>query len=126
MSWAARLTDDRGHNDGEWGYTHNTNRMINDALDASGVDTADLPVAWFGHRCWWKLLGGMDGPSGAALLHRVITQLEADPDKYRAMNPPNGWGSYDGDGAHDPGILALLRQMRAAVPEWPTTWSVSG
>jgi hypothetical protein len=28
-------------------------------------------------------------------LEAAIKKLEADPAKYRAMNPPNGFGSYD-------------------------------
>lgn len=25
-----------------------------------------------------------------------LARLRAEPDKYRAFNPPNGWGSYEG------------------------------
>lgn len=31
------------------------------------------------------------GPLAAA-----VRRMEADPDTYRALNPPNGWGNYDG------------------------------
>jgi hypothetical protein len=54
-----------------------------------------------------------------AFLDRIITGLEADPTRFRAMNPDNGWGNYDQ-------FLALLKKMRDAIPEWPTVWSVSG
>src|SRR5580765_6561006 len=26
----------------------------------------------------------------------AIKQMRADPDSYRALNPPNGWGNYEG------------------------------
>lgn len=68
---------------------------------------------------WWKTLDGMSGPEGAAYLHTIIKGLEADPDRFREMNPPNGWGNYDG-------LLEKLIEMRNAVPEWPTVWSASG
>ena len=33
--------------------------------------------------------------------------MEADPETYRAMNPPNGWGDYEG-------ALAYLRRLAEA------------
>jgi hypothetical protein len=68
---------------------------------------------------WWKLLDGMSGADSAEFLSRIIGGLEADPKRFRAMNPDNGWGNYDS-------FLAVLKQMRDAIPEWPTAWSVSG
>ena len=68
---------------------------------------------------WWTYLDGMEGPQGAALLDRIVRGLEGDPGRFRVMNPENGWGDYDS-------FLAVLRDMRKSVPEWPTTWSVSG
>lgn len=124
MSWDAYLTDDRGHSEGEWNYTHNCNGMANLALDAEyeqrGVfeevfQVGDKPK----HVTWWKLLDGMSGPAGAEFLDRIIRTMEADPEKYRALNPGNGWGDYDS-------FVKVLTEMRNAVPEWPTTWAVSG
>lgn len=135
MSWDADLIDDRGHSDGSWNYTHNTNGMVHAVLDDASVELpADTrPCRWLdretgewhwapeGHGTvrWWAHLDGMDGQTGAAFLAVIIAGLEADPERFRAMNPSNGWGDYDT-------LLEILRQMRAAVPEWPTTWSVSG
>ncbi len=108
MSWDAYLTDDRGHEEGHWDYTHNCNAMIRHAMGETA--TGDP---------WWKHLDGLSGPEGAAFLHKIIRELQSDPMTYEAMNPPNGWGDYDG-------LLEVLMEMRSAVPEWPTTWSVSG
>lgn len=135
MSWDAWLHDDRGHSEGWWNYTHNTSGMVYAVLEDAGVV---LPAStrlckrrdpetgeWvtypdgYGSISWWEHLDGMSGPEGAAFLHVIITGLEADPDRFRAMNPPNGWGDYGG-------ILKTLREMRQAVPEWPTTWGASG
>ena len=89
---------------GWWNFTHNTNRMIREAADPD----------------WWDSLNGLPGAEGKALLERIITGLEADPERYRAMNPPNGWGDYGT-------LLKVLREMRGAVPaDEVTVWSVSG
>ena len=126
MSWDIYLTDDRGHSEGEWNYTHNCNGMIEAAL---GDATEGTPEPFWsvlaggksgmGRRSWWSLLDGCNGPEGAALLDRIISGMEADPERFRAMNPPNGWGDYDS-------LLRVLRSMRAAVPDWPTTWAAHG
>lgn len=123
MSWDADLIDDRGHSDGEWNYTHNCNGMANAVLDENYEQRpVGEEVFCFkdkGHVSWWRRLNGLSGPEGAAFLDTIIRGLEADPERFRAMNPPNGWGDYDS-------FLKRLTEMRNAVPEWPTTWRVSG
>jgi hypothetical protein len=123
MSWDIDLYDDRGHCDGSWNYTHNCNRMIEATLGELVEDTA-APF-WakgdgnMGRRSWWRLLDGKSGPEGAAMLDHIIRGLTADPARFRAMNPANGWGDYDQ-------LVKVLSDMRDAVPEWPTTWTASG
>lgn len=135
MSWDAHLVDDRGHTEGDWNYTHNTSCMIYAVLADADVE---LPAStracsvydretetWTRHPnghgtvAWWEHLDGMTGPEGAAYLDTILRGLEADPDRFRAMNPENGWGNYDD-------LVKLLTEMRNSVPEWPTTWSASG
>lgn len=110
MGWSAHLIDDRGHEEGEWSYTSNTHRMAHEAI-------ADHPTPVARPHSWSKELDGMTGPEGAAFLNRIITCLEADPERFRAMNPESGWGDYDS-------FVEVLIAMRNAVPEWPTTWRV--
>ena len=119
MSWDATLTDDRGHVEGDWNFTHNTNPMIHDALDVIGWELPPHPHFPGRKGSWYDVLDGADGPAGAAYLDAIIRQLEADPARYEAMNPPNKWGSYTN-------LLRVLREMRAAVPEWPCRWSANG
>jgi hypothetical protein len=38
---------------------------------------------------------GLTGSEAGDQLIADIKIMESDPDKYRAMNPENGWGSYD-------------------------------
>jgi hypothetical protein len=46
------------------------------------------------------------------LWERGVAELIANPDKYRAMNPPNGWGTYE----HlvDVAVLALEAVRRCS------------
>lgn len=133
MSWNAYLHDDRGHTEGEWNYTHNCNPMANALVSDDEVRAGAR--RWWAKRgrddivaridagemlgSWWDCLEGMSGPDGAAYLDRIIKGLQADPERFRAMNPENGWGDYDS-------FLAVLIDMRDRVPEWPTEWSISG
>lgn len=106
MSWDVWLKCDSCNNEiGAWNYTHNINPMIRAAADAAGVDSSIWPYEW-----------KLPGPEGAYWLDQVIKELEARPGAYTAMNPENGWGSYET-------LLPVLREMRDAVPESPTTWS---
>lgn len=43
--------------------------------------------------------GGWDGVSAETVANRcdmILEAFAADPEKFRAMNPANGWGSFDG------------------------------
>jgi hypothetical protein len=101
----------------EWfNYTHNISPMIYRALEGAGI-------ALEADETWWQHLSGMSGTEGRDYLAAIIGQLEADPERFRAMNPPNGWGCYDGRD----GVLGVLRKMRDAVPDGEaSTWHVSG
>jgi hypothetical protein len=134
VSWDADLTDDRGHVEREWNYTHNCNGMANAVLTPEELHEGG--VRWWAKRnrqdvidraeadgrplgSWWDCLDGMEGPEGAAFLDRIIRALEGEPERFVAMNPENGWGDYDS-------FLKRLTEMRDAVPEWPTKWTTSG
>ena len=119
MSWDAYLVNREGLSERWWNHTHNCNAMITIALDESGFERPLSTRDNHGKVSWWDCLNGLPGPEGAALLHRIIRGLEGDPGRFEAMNPTNEWGSYLS-------VLEVLLDMRASVPEWPTTWEVSG
>jgi len=122
VSWDAELVDDRGHIEVEVNYTHNTNRMIAEAIQTAGRGETPMcggPLGKAIGPAWWQTLDGMTGTEGRGFLAAIITELERDPARYEAMNPENGWGSYES-------LLPVLRRMRDAVPDWPTTWTASG
>jgi len=57
-------------------------------------------------------LDGMPGRVASVLIHGAIRELEAKPAKFKALNPLNGWGSYDG-------ALEFLRALYVACVEHP-------
>lgn len=109
MGWDAHLECQTcGSTLGDWNYTHNTSRMVYESGAVDGKPSVS----------WWAALEGMEGPDGAAFLDGIIRALDADPERFIALNPPNGWGDYE--------FLGVLRSMRAAVPEFPTKWWAAG
>lgn len=64
---------------GAWSCTYNLNSMLRGA----GLD--DI-----------RALRGQKGEQIAATLRPVLATLRAEPERFRAMNPSNGWGDYDG------------------------------
>ena len=102
---------DRGEA-GWWNYTRNVTPMI----AAAWEQATGKPI----EQNWWAMLNGMDGPAGREHIATVVKALEADPEKFRAMNPPNGWGDYDS-------LLGVLRQMRDAAEDGVTyAWRTAG
>lgn len=70
-------------------YTYNVSEMFYDALPCrDGI----------------RGLNGATGAECRPLLLEAIRKMESEPAKYRAMNPRNGWGDYEG-------ALTLLRQL---------------
>lgn len=73
-------------------------------------------------RMWFEALGGkslsdLHGRSAVEALpalDKAVTAMETDPEKYKAMNPPNGWGNYDG-------ALDYLRRLRDGCAQHPKT-----
>ncbi len=48
------------------------------------------------------------------MLQAAIAAMEADPETYRAMNPPNRWGDFDS-------CLSFLRRLRQEFTSHPKT-----
>lgn len=118
MSWDATLIVENA--DGQcWNYTHNCNGMANAVIDYSYEQRPVFQEVFGGYKSWWKHLDGMTGLQGALFLSEIIDGLRADPDRFRAMEPENGWGGYDG-------FLRILTEMRDAVTEAPSRWEVNG
>lgn len=120
MGWYAHLADY------EWNFTHNTNGMIEWVL---GDAVAGTSQPWWsklgghdglGHGAWWDLLDGKTGHQAAPLLDGIVEGLSKQPNRFREMNPPNGWGNYDM-------LLTILSEMRDASHECPEdVWATGG
>lgn len=123
MSWSADLevtVDGHVLGVGGWNYTHNCNKMMSTVLEENGTK---LESHWLiGHmgKSWFDALNGKTAPEGSALLRTIIEGMEDDPERFKAMEPPNGWGSYAG-------VLQILRQMLARSNSYPSAvWRVRG
>ena len=44
----------------------------------------------------WRELVGMRAKEAGEIWSKVHATLDADPIRFSAMNPPNGWGTYEG------------------------------
>lgn len=94
-------------------------------VDTGGTEPAYVELAEVGNYTsnvfpmWCEALGHSladlaEKNAGASLpaLQRAVADMEADPARYQAMNPANGWGDYDG-------ALDYLRRLRDACAEHP-------
>lgn len=65
------------------------------------------------------MIDGLTGKQSIPILEQVISALEKSPEKFKAMNPENGWGSYDG-------FLQFLKELLAGAIKSPAcrwkTW----
>ena len=43
----------------------------------------------------WSWCTGKPAPEVGRHMLAVLDGMQTDPDRWRAMNPPNGWGDYD-------------------------------
>src|ERR1700691_3871595 len=91
VSWDACLqAADGGYVTPEWNFTHNTNGMIAAAYEAVTGNTTPQCGGPLGRAigpAWWERLDGQPGGEGAEYLAVIVTGLESDPARYRAMNP---------------------------------------
>lgn len=103
MSYWVYLEIDTGAPEGEWP----------DAVEIGNMTSNVSPM-------WAKALGGVrlrdfhhvNAGEAAPKLAEAVKAMEADPDGYEEMNPPNGWGDYDG-------ALGFLRDLAEACAKHP-------
>lgn len=88
----------------EWNYTHNCNNMMRDA----GYN-------WIYDLHEKKVIDTIDN------FEHMLANLKADPEKFRVMNPPNGWGDYDSlVEIWENEILPEAKRISTKIPE--VTW----
>lgn len=63
----------------------------------------------------WDMICDLKAKHVAPILITIKRELLSAPDKYRALNPPNGWGSYET-------MLEGLDRMIAYCEEAPEAW----
>lgn len=78
----------------EWTYTYNVGPMLHDV----GIRLNDMD--------------GMKCEEALPILKEGLEKLRVDPERYKAMSPKDGLGSYDG-------LVNLLRAVVREVREHP-------
>jgi hypothetical protein len=109
------------HQDASFNLTYNLGAMLREAgwptrtrresfwdPAAFSTDTPDPDAV----TNWDILKEGRRAADFGEMVGRVVANLEADPERFRALNPPNGWGNYDI-------CLTELRNFLAAIEEHP-------
>jgi hypothetical protein len=84
--------------------THNLNKMA----EAVGL----YEVLWRPEEIGITIASQMIEP-----LEKGLKELEANPDKYKAYNPPNGWGNYEVFVSFCKSVLQKCREYPDAVIE---------
>jgi hypothetical protein len=123
MSWCADLiveVDGNEINVAEFNYTHNCNCMMSAVLEDAGHV---LEKHWLiGHmgKSWFYVLEGIGGDKARETLELIINGMKKEPERFEAMNPENGWGSYDR-------VLKVLEEMLSKTKQFPSAkWRVCG
>jgi len=85
--------------------TYNLGKMWYAAAAAAGIDQHKLIQ-----------IEGLTGIEAKLIVRGVLDELMSDPETYRAMNPGNGWGSYEG-------LVEVAKTVYAACDDHPSaTW----
>jgi microcompartment protein CcmK/EutM len=105
---------------GEWNYTHNCNQMMASALEDVGAELEDHWLIGHMGKSWFKALNGRSGAVGAEVLKIIRDAFAKEPDRFRAMDPPNGWGNFNS-------VRWIIADMLAASRRFPSgTWWTGG
>lgn len=61
----------------------------------------------------WQMLDGLSADVVGLLMGRAVIELGKDPQRYRALQPDNGWGTYEG-------LIEWMREVLAVLDRHPT------
>ena len=78
-------------------YTSNVAQMYFDALGGDGI----------------RQFAGMKAKDAIPILREGVRKMRENPEKYKDMNPSNGWGDYEG-------ALELLEWMLEKCEKYPS------
>lgn len=84
-------------------YTYNVSPMFREAFGGDGINQLDSTT----------------GAECAELLRHAILKMSSDRARYEAMNPPNGWGNYEG------ALDLLVRLLRWCVKHPKATMRIT-
>lgn len=98
------------------------------SCDHCGQSVGDFNYTWNCSPMWYAVreqdramipIEGMTGEESIAILQDGLDKLKATPEKFIAMNPANGWGSYDS-------FVEWIENLLKHAKEYPRLkWSAS-
>lgn len=81
-------------------YTSNVSSMYYDAFKKfakRNLETEEIPTYLIDEDSrWFEVINMCENNRQKIILKAMVDILKANPEKYRAMNPTNGWGDYEG------------------------------
>lgn len=81
--------------------------------------TSNLALMWRAAGADLASFEGRTAGECAPILRTAVERLLAEPDRFRTMNPPSGWGTYEGLVTSLEELLADYgRHPRAVVEVW--------
>lgn len=115
--WWLMADEQQSYDDAHFNVTYNLGPM----LVAAGwptreryktLDLQAAPDRGNGSVCNWDVLKGTRAADLGEMVGTVVRNLESDPDRFRELNPPNGWGNYKV-------CLTEMRNFLAAIEQHP-------
>ena len=85
----------------DWNVTHNLTKRAREAGIYRQLGRPD--------ECGVRVASDLIEP-----VEKALAAMRAEPSRFLALNPPNGWGSYDGFVAALDGLLEISRQHPTA------------
>jgi hypothetical protein len=89
----------------DWNYTYNVSPMWFEAMKSLNPDHEGKMIE----------IEELTGAKAVLVVEKGLKALKADPEKYRALDPENGWGSYDEFVEHIPKLIEACEKHPDAV-----------
>jgi hypothetical protein len=111
------FTEEETTDVGYWNLTYNLLDMLNVAFgltdEPNGLSVPEQVVfKKEGSKYYFDQWKNKTAQECEQSVQDAIERMEADPEKYKQYNPPNGWGTYEG-------ALTILRDFLKTCREYP-------
>ena len=74
----------------------NTGKENKEVVDIGNMTSNIAPMYYDAFGKDWKFINNQKCKDIIGFIEEAYLKMENNPDKYKAMNPSNGWGNYEG------------------------------